>query len=63
MMMMMIIIIIGATALFEPRPSLEASANCPYSLQHSSSFYFSNWVKNICSDFHLFKDNSQYSGP
>jgi hypothetical protein len=33
-----IIIIIGTTALFEPRLSLEASASCPYSLQHSSSF-------------------------
>ena len=33
-----IIIIIGATALFEPRPSLEASASCLYSLQHSFSF-------------------------
>jgi hypothetical protein len=27
-----IIIIIGTTALSEPRPSLEASASCPYSL-------------------------------
>jgi hypothetical protein len=33
-----IIIIIGTTALSEPRPSLEASASCPYSLQHFSSF-------------------------
>jgi hypothetical protein len=33
-----IIIIIGTTALSEPRSSLEASASCPYSLQHSSSF-------------------------
>jgi hypothetical protein len=33
-----IIIIIGITALFQPRPSLEASASYPYSLQHSSSF-------------------------
>jgi hypothetical protein len=33
-----IIIIIGTTAHFEPRPSSEASASCPYSLQHSSSF-------------------------
>jgi len=33
-----IIIIIGTTALFQPRPSLEASASCPYSLPHSSSF-------------------------
>jgi hypothetical protein len=32
-----IIIIIGSTALSEPRPSLEASASCPYSLQ----LYFS----------------------
>jgi len=32
------IIIIGTTAHFEPRPSSEASASCPYSLQHSSSF-------------------------
>jgi hypothetical protein len=30
-----IIIIIGTKALSEPRPSLEASASCPYSLQHS----------------------------
>ena len=29
-----IIIIIGTTAPFEPRPSSEASATCPYSLQH-----------------------------
>jgi hypothetical protein len=29
-----IIIIIGTKALSEPRPSLEASASCPYSLQH-----------------------------
>ena len=27
-----IIIIIGTTAPFEPRPSSEASASCPYSL-------------------------------
>jgi hypothetical protein len=33
-----IIIIIGTAALSEPRSSLEASASCPYSLQHSSSF-------------------------
>jgi hypothetical protein len=33
-----IIIIIGATARFEPRPSPEASASRPCSLQHSSSF-------------------------
>jgi hypothetical protein len=33
-----VIIIIGTTTLFEPRPSLEASASCPYSLQQSSSF-------------------------
>jgi hypothetical protein len=33
-----IIIIIGTTALSEPRPSLEASASSPYSLQDSSSF-------------------------
>jgi len=33
-----IIIIIGTTAPFEPRPSSEASASCPYSLQHSSNF-------------------------
>ena len=32
------IIIIGTTAPFEPRPSSEASASCPYSLQHSSNF-------------------------
>jgi hypothetical protein len=34
-----IIIIIGATAQFEPRPSSEASASRPCSLQHSSSFF------------------------
>jgi len=33
-----IIIIIGTTALFEPRPSSEASASSPYSLQHSTNF-------------------------
>src|SRR5215510_12353981 len=33
-----IIIIIGTTAHFEPRPSSEASASRPYSLQHSSRF-------------------------
>jgi len=33
-----IIIIIGTTAHFEPRPSSETSASCPYSLQHSSIF-------------------------
>jgi hypothetical protein len=33
-----IIIIIGATARFGPRPSSEASASRPCSLQHSSSF-------------------------
>jgi len=33
-----ITIIIRTTELFEPRPSLEASASCPYSLQHSSNF-------------------------
>jgi hypothetical protein len=38
MMIIIIIIIIGTTALSEPRPTLEASASCPYSLQHSSSF-------------------------
>ena len=32
------IIIIGTTAPFEPGPSSEASASCPYSLQHSSNF-------------------------
>jgi len=36
--MSFIIIIIGTTALFEPRPSLEASATCPYSLPKTSSF-------------------------
>jgi hypothetical protein len=34
-----IIINIGATAQFEPRPSSEASASRPCSLQHSSSFF------------------------
>ena len=34
-----IIIIIGTTAPFEPRPSSEVSASCPYSLQRSSDFY------------------------
>ena len=29
-----LIIIISTTAPFEPRPSSEASATCPYSLQH-----------------------------
>jgi hypothetical protein len=29
--LIIIIIIIGTTALSEPRPSLEASASCPYS--------------------------------
>jgi hypothetical protein len=39
-----IIIIIGTTALFEPRPSSEASASRPYSLHHSSSFSLpSSW--------------------
>ena len=33
-----IIIIIGTTAPLEPRSSSEASASCPYSLQHSSNF-------------------------
>jgi hypothetical protein len=33
-----IIVVTGTTALYEPRPSLEASARCPYSLQHSSNF-------------------------
>jgi hypothetical protein len=35
LIIIIIIIIIGTTALSEPRPSLEASASCPYSLQHS----------------------------
>ena len=35
--LLFIIIIIGTTAPFEPRPSSEASASCPYSLQHSSN--------------------------
>ena len=35
--LIIIIIIIGTTARFEPWPSSEASASCPYSLQHSSS--------------------------
>jgi hypothetical protein len=38
LIIIIIIIIIGTTALSQPRPSLEASASCPYSLQHSSSF-------------------------
>ena len=33
-----VIIIIGTTTPNEPRPSSEASASCPYSLQHSSNF-------------------------
>ena len=33
-----IIIVVGTTAHFESRPSSEASASCPYSLQHSSNF-------------------------
>ena len=33
-----IILIIGTTAPFGPKPSSEASARCPYSLQHSSNF-------------------------
>jgi hypothetical protein len=33
-----IFIIIGTIALFESRPSSEASASRPYSLQYSSSF-------------------------
>ena len=37
-MMMIIVIIIGTTALFEPRPSSEASTSSPYSLQHSFNF-------------------------
>jgi len=32
------IIIIGTTAPFVPRPSSEASASCPYSLQDSCNF-------------------------
>ena len=35
---LIIIVIIGTTAHFEPRPSFEASASCPCSLQHSSNF-------------------------
>jgi len=33
-----IIITIGTAAPFEPRPSSEASASCPYSFHHSSNF-------------------------
>ena len=39
-----IIIIIGTTAPFEPRSSSEASANCPYFLQHSSQFLSPNFL-------------------
>ena len=35
---LIIIIIIGTTARFEPRPSFEAFASCPSSLQRSSIF-------------------------
>ena len=42
--MHIIIIIIGTTAPFEPRPSSEASASCPYSLQHSSNFSPPNFL-------------------
>jgi hypothetical protein len=49
-----IIIIIGTTALSEPRPSLEASASCPYSLLHSSSFSPPNFlVSSITPSSHL----------
>jgi hypothetical protein len=49
-----IIIIIGTTALFEPRPSSEASASRPYSLQHSSSFSPTNFLApSITPSSHL----------
>ena len=44
LIIIIIIIIIGTTALFEPRPSLEASASCPYFLQHSSSLSLPKFV-------------------
>ena len=49
-----IIIIIGTTAPFEPRPSSEASASCPYSLQHSSNFSPPNFLaSSITPSSHL----------
>ena len=51
----LIIIIIGTTAPFEPRPSSEASASCPSSLQHSSNFSPPNSWHN---DFDLYKDKT-----
>ena len=37
-LLLLYVVMIGTTAIFEPRPSLEASASFPYSLQDSSSF-------------------------
>ena len=48
------IIIISTTAPFEPRPSSEASASCPYSLQHSSNFSSPNFMApSITPSCHL----------
>jgi len=49
-----IIIIIGTTAPFESRSSSEASASCPYSLQHSSNFSPPNFLtSSITPSSHL----------
>ena len=60
-----IIIIIDTTAPFEPRPYSEASASCPYSLQHSSNFSPSTFwhlpshhLPIFCNDFDLYEDKT-----
>jgi hypothetical protein len=54
LIIIIIIIIIGTTTLSEPRPSLEASASCPYSLKHSSSFSPPNFLSSsITPSSHL----------
>jgi len=60
-----IIKIIGTTAAFEPTPSSEASAGCPYSLQHSSNFsppfswhLPSHHFSIFCNDFDLYKNKT-----
>ena len=37
-LLLLYVVMIGTTAIFEPRPSLEASASFPYSFPHSPSF-------------------------
>jgi len=56
-MIIFVIITIGTTAPFEPRFSSEASASCPYSLQHSLHLLSPNFLASsisICQELDRF---------